>query len=162
LDYIFGGCEIGVHVAIDYTLSNGAANNPSSLHYLNKNRNQYTDAINSVCTILQDYDSDNMFPVYGFGGQIPYNPQGKASHCFALNGDIYAPEVSGVEGVLNAYYNSVKKVQLYGPTNFSETLGFVSGFAGYSEQEMSQANQKYTICLIITDGVITDFDATVD
>ena len=27
---------------------------------------------------------------------------------------------------------------------------------------MSQANQKYTICLIITDGIITDFDATVD
>lgn len=23
LDYIFGGCEIGVHVAIDFTLSNG-------------------------------------------------------------------------------------------------------------------------------------------
>ena len=23
LDYIFGGCEIGVHVAIDYTMSNG-------------------------------------------------------------------------------------------------------------------------------------------
>ena len=24
LDYVFGGCEIGVQVAIDYTLSNGA------------------------------------------------------------------------------------------------------------------------------------------
>jgi hypothetical protein len=23
LDYVFGGCEIGVHVAIDYTASNG-------------------------------------------------------------------------------------------------------------------------------------------
>lgn len=23
LDYVFGGCEIGVHVAVDYTLSNG-------------------------------------------------------------------------------------------------------------------------------------------
>jgi len=51
-----------------------------------------------------------MFPVYGFGGQIPNNPAGKPSHCFALNGDIYAPEVSGVDGVLNAYYNSLKKV----------------------------------------------------
>lgn len=27
---------------------------------------------------------------------------------------------------------------------------------------MSQYNQKYTICLIITDGIITDFDQTVD
>jgi hypothetical protein len=35
LDYIFGGCEIGVHVAIDYTLSNGPVKDPESLHYLN-------------------------------------------------------------------------------------------------------------------------------
>ena len=26
LDYVFGGCEIGVHVAVDYTLSNGQPN----------------------------------------------------------------------------------------------------------------------------------------
>lgn len=76
----------------------------------------------AVCEILQDYDADQMFPVYGFGGQVPYNPDGKASHCFALNGDIYKPEVAGVEGVLQAYYNSLTKVQLYGPTNFSPVL----------------------------------------
>jgi len=49
LDYIFGGCEIGVHVAIDYTLSNGDPKDKNSLHYLHGGRNQYTDAINSVC-----------------------------------------------------------------------------------------------------------------
>ena len=27
---------------------------------------------------------------------------------------------------------------------------------------MSQNNQKYSICLIITDGIITDFEKTVD
>lgn len=35
LDYIFGGCEINVHVAIDYTMSNGPVNEVDSLHYLN-------------------------------------------------------------------------------------------------------------------------------
>ena len=34
LDYIFGGCEINVHVAIDFTLSNGNPTSPKSLHYL--------------------------------------------------------------------------------------------------------------------------------
>jgi hypothetical protein len=34
LDYIFGGCEINVHVAIDFTLSNGNPTSPNSLHYL--------------------------------------------------------------------------------------------------------------------------------
>jgi hypothetical protein len=35
LNYIMGGCEIGVHVAIDFTLSNGAVHDPRSLHYFN-------------------------------------------------------------------------------------------------------------------------------
>jgi len=39
LDYIFGGCEINVHVAIDFTLSNGVPTNPNSLHYLNRQTN---------------------------------------------------------------------------------------------------------------------------
>ena len=100
MDYVFGGCEIGVQVAIDYTLSNGQVNNPTSLHYLRNGCNEYTDAINAVCSILQDYDADQMFPVYGFGGMIPGSPDQKASHCFALNGDIFAPEVSGVQGII--------------------------------------------------------------
>ena len=33
LDYIMGGCNINVHVAIDYTMSN-ASNNDPSLHYV--------------------------------------------------------------------------------------------------------------------------------
>lgn len=41
-----------------------------------------------------------MFPVYGFGGKIPNHPENKSSHCFALNGDIFRPEVSGVEGIM--------------------------------------------------------------
>jgi len=35
LDFIFGGCEIGVQVAIDFTLSNGRVTAPDSLHYIN-------------------------------------------------------------------------------------------------------------------------------
>lgn len=54
LDYVMGGTEIGVHVAIDYTMSNGDIRNPSSLHYLNPSTrtNQYTDALHEVVSIL--------------------------------------------------------------------------------------------------------------
>jgi hypothetical protein len=53
LDYVFGGCEIGVHVAVDYTMSNGNYGSPNSLHYLNQQRrNGYTDAINACLNIL--------------------------------------------------------------------------------------------------------------
>jgi len=54
LDYIFGGCEIGVHIAIDYTLSNGDPSSVSSLHYLNPNtrQNEYTKAIEAVMKVI--------------------------------------------------------------------------------------------------------------
>jgi len=42
--------------------------------------------------ILKDYDTDQMYPVYGFGGRLANSPSGQASHCFALNGDIFGPE----------------------------------------------------------------------
>ena len=85
---------MNVQVAIDFTGSNGDPRSPTSLHYLNPSTktNNYTEAINSVVSILQDYDDDNMFPVYGFGGVPPLSPGGKPSHCFALNGNILAPE----------------------------------------------------------------------
>jgi len=35
LEYVFGGCDIDLTMAIDFTLSNGAPNNPDSLHYWN-------------------------------------------------------------------------------------------------------------------------------
>jgi hypothetical protein len=52
--------------------------------------------------------------VYGFGGKLPERP--KVSHCFALNGDIFAPECEGVDGVIRAYRESLNKVDLYGGT----------------------------------------------
>ena len=63
-----------------------------------------------MCSILQDYDADQLFPVYGFGGKLPQCPDGQPSHCFALNGNIYNPEVNGLDGILQAYYNSLQKI----------------------------------------------------
>jgi len=52
LDFIFGGCKIGLSVAIDFTLSNGVPTEPNSLHNLNLDRNEYLKAIKSVGEIL--------------------------------------------------------------------------------------------------------------
>ena len=58
LEYIFGGCEIQLSVAIDFTLSNGPPSDKESLHYLDLNKNEYLHAIKSVGNILQYYDTD--------------------------------------------------------------------------------------------------------
>lgn len=46
--------------------------------------NAYAMALKAVGEIIQDYDSDKMFPALGFGAKLP--PDGRISHEFALVG----------------------------------------------------------------------------
>lgn len=109
--------------------------------------------------VLQYYDSDKEIPAYGFGAQVP-PAKGRASHCFALNGDIFAPECNALEGVVQAYQNALSKVALYGPTHFSEILAEINGRC--EQIEISSYNQEYHILMIITDGIINDMQKTID
>lgn len=51
--------------------------------------------------VLECYDKDKLFPVYGFGG-VPsgFDPDGDAFHCFPLNGNDKNPNVSTLPSVL--------------------------------------------------------------
>lgn len=44
--------------------------------------NAYAMALKAVGEIIQDYDSDKMFPALGFGAKLP--PDGRVSHEFPL------------------------------------------------------------------------------
>lgn len=94
----------------------------------------------------------------GYGARIP-NQTG-TSHCFALNGNIFDPEVDGIDGVVEAYEHSIKNVSLGGPTNFAPILKIVNEMT--EAMKCSQKDQKYNILMIITDGQISDMEATVD
>jgi hypothetical protein len=157
LDFVRGGCQLNLVVAIDCTASNGAPSDPASLHYRGRRAvgqlNEYERAILSVGTILQDYDADQRFPVFGFGGQVG----GRTEHCFPLTFDPNNVEVEGVAGIMQAYNLMLDVVSLSGPTNFAPVIRATSKLARCSQQQ-----QAYTTLLIITDGAITDLDATVD
>ncbi|XP_008291015.1 copine-8 [Stegastes partitus] len=154
LDYIKGGTQINFTVAIDFTASNGHPAQPTSLHYMSPYQlNTYAMALKAVGEIIQDYDSDKMFPALGFGAKLP--PDGRVSHEFALNGNPQNPYCTGIEGVMEAYYQSLKSVQLYGPTNFSPVINHVARYAA----SVSDGSQ-YFVLLIITDGVISDMAQT--
>ncbi|KAL7982730.1 hypothetical protein Chor_010328 [Crotalus horridus] len=154
LDYIKGGTQINFTVAIDFTASNGNPAHPTSLHYMNPYQlNAYGMALKAVGEIIQDYDSDKMFPALGFGAKLP--PDGRISHEFALNGNPQNPYCNGIDGVMEAYYMSLKSVQLYGPTNFAPVINHVARYAA-SIKDGSQ----YFVLLIITDGVISDMAQT--
>ena len=93
--------------------------------------NQYMHAIQSVGSILEQYDTDKKYPVYGFGGRLLETM--KVSHCFALNGDIFKPEVNGVQGIMNVYQHAIQRAGLLGPTYFAPIINYV---IGYCSQKM--------------------------
>lgn len=121
LEYIFGGCDIELSLAIDFTMSNGAIHDPKTLHSSDPRRNQYLQVMQSVGNVLQYYNSSKMINLYGYGGAFPAAPQ-RASHCFALNGNIFNPRVNGIPEAINHYQNALRNVNLYGPTYFSNVL----------------------------------------
>uniref|UniRef100_A0A8C1Q8A2 Copine family member IX n=1 Tax=Cyprinus carpio TaxID=7962 RepID=A0A8C1Q8A2_CYPCA len=154
VDFIRGGTQLNFTVAIDFTASNGNPSQPTSLHYMNPYQlNAYAMALKAVGEIVQDYDSDKLFPAYGFGAKLP--PDGKISHAFPLNSDCENANCVGIEGVLEAYYDCLRKVQLYGPTNFAPVINQVAQCAS----EVTDGSQ-YFVLLIITDGVISDMVQT--
>ena len=89
-------------LAIDYTASNGEPSNPTSLHYLGPN-NQYEKAIFNVGSVVEPYDNDKMFPVFGFGGIPRHMGINGVSHCFAVNGMVQQPNVNGIINIVNTY-----------------------------------------------------------
>ncbi|OXB65934.1 hypothetical protein ASZ78_002682 [Callipepla squamata] len=144
-------------VAIDFTASNGDPRNSCSLHYIHPYQpNEYLKALVAVGEICQDYDSDKMFPAFGFGARIP--PEYKVSHDFAINFNEDNPECAGIQGVVEAYQSCLPKLQLYGPTNIAPIIQKVAKSA--SEETNTKEASQYFILLILTDGVITDMADT--
>jgi len=156
LDYVQGGMELSFTVAIDFTASNGDPTKPDSLHYNDPSGkpNQYLTAIRAVGDIIQDYDTDKLFPALGFGARLP--PDGRVSHEFFLNMDSTNPYCQGVDGVISAYYQALNSVQLYGPTNFSPVINHVARVA----TTFKNNPDNFQVLLIITDGIICDMEAT--
>ena len=162
-EYMRSGWVISMVAAIDYTGSNGRRDDPNSLHYLGT-QNKYELAIRSVGKVIEPYDLDKSFPVYGFGG-IPRHmidpsllvsdTQSGVSHCFAINGNDACPAIGGVQGIVDTYKSTLPNIGLGGPTLFAPLL---RKFKNYVE-EMKEVSQ-YQILLILTDGDIHDMPET--
>ena len=98
VDYLRAGWEVSMTCAVDYTASNGNPSDTKSLHYLGGN-NQYETAIFNVGQVIEPYDSDRMFPVFGFGGIPRHLGVNGVSHCFAMNGNPMDPKINGIQNI---------------------------------------------------------------
>lgn len=63
--------------------------------------------------------------------------------CCAQNGNIENPYCNGMEGILEAYHQSLKTVQLYGPTNFSPVVNHV---ARYERKSPPSRRDAHPLC----------------
>lgn len=156
LDYIIGGCEISLVIAIDFSASNGNPQERGTLHFWDSmDVNEYEMAIRAVGDILAAYDSDQLFPAYGFGAKLPPDFL-ELNHKFSLT-TTDDPTCHTIEEVLHMYRHALYNVRLSGPTQFTE---IIRAAADHARADAEQNEQSYTILLIITDGIINDFDST--
>lgn len=169
MEYLKGGwCDFGLVCAIDFTSSNGDPRKPGTRHY-NPGPgvgpappNEYEAAMRAVGNMLASYSSDSRIPSYGFGANLP--PSYNVSHCFPVTEhELGDPFCNGVDGLVRAYQATLNRVQLYGPTIFSEVLRTVGVIVSRRTEAAVRAGNNslaYTVLLILTDGVISDYDAT--
>ena len=61
---------------------------------------------------------------------------GMAQHCFSLNGNIFDPELNGLDGVIDAYKQALNKIAFYGPNYMAHVLRMVVNFA--EKEKVSQ------------------------
>ena len=66
------------------------------------------------------YDSDKMFPVYGFGAKIW--PHDQVCHRFPCNFSEETPQCFRIDGVLEVYKNCLEHIELWGPTCFAPMI----------------------------------------
>uniref|UniRef100_A0A914YTN4 C2 domain-containing protein n=1 Tax=Panagrolaimus superbus TaxID=310955 RepID=A0A914YTN4_9BILA len=155
LDFISGGTELDFTVAIDFTKSNLPMEDQSSLHHIDgENINQYEIAIMAVAEICQHYNRSKIFRAYGFGAKIP--PDTKTHYNFPLNVVTNDPHCYGITGLLEAYLIAQSRVELSGPTDYSHTIRLAAKRAASFPEDGS----KYSVLLILTDGVIGDMEET--
>ena len=160
VSFLQGGMKLNFVVAVDFTASNRPPDNPQSLHYMgNPDRpSQYWQALNAVGRVLEGYIPDGYMTALGFGGILP-GMGDTPSFDFALTGQP-DPRVRGVGGLLEAYETAIRNVRLAGPTNFEPLLRNAMSLC--DTNPVSQRNQHFSVVLILTDGIITDLENTIE
>jgi len=166
------GTDISVVFAIDFTSSNGTPREEHSLHKIVdladlsdfNSLNQYQKAITSIGKILEVYDNNKEFGVYGYGAQFGEDDEEPMQFEYPLTGDDQNPNVKGIDEVLKVYYKTLETVKLGFPTNFAPIIHKICRQAkknGVEKRKNEKVLKQYTILTIITDGEISDMKETI-
>ena len=119
----------------------------------------YMQAIRMAMNVLDYYDTDGYVPFLGFGAKLPpfFNT---VSQCFAVNGNIFYPELVGIDNLMRAYVKCAEEVQFHGPSAFAPVVRFLTKMA--SHRPVTQDDQFYHIMVLVVNGHVSDMEATVE
>nr|XP_054749300.1 uncharacterized protein LOC129254798 [Lytechinus pictus] len=139
-------------IGVDFSASNEWQGRKSykfghNLHDISNGKtfNPYQRVLSIIGSTLEQFDSDHMIPVYGFGDKITRD---EAVFPFKETG---LPCVGFID-VLEKYHKVARTVELGGPTSFEPIIR--------KAIEIVQDKQSYHLLLIITDGQIKDAERT--
>jgi hypothetical protein len=157
LDYLAEGIKYVPIFAIDFSLANLTFDNNRCLHHLNPSKpNIYLKVIESISRMYEGWAE--FFIGYGFGAKV-VPKKSETSNCFAINGNIFKPFIQNSEGLVKAYKDTLRRVEITLPVNMEGVVKMANQFAYY--EMISKSFQKYFLLVIISAGVIDDFDETV-
>lgn len=164
-------CVLDLFMAIDFTSSNGDANQPGTLHdRCSTSFNVYEETIISFGNALAPY-SDGV-SLRGFGAKFNDTIQ----HIFRCGPDDKIPKSHGVHGILRAYKSVFDSgLTMSGPTVFDDVILAAGARARKhqiaSSQTLQQQEQgstttttppphQYCVLLVITDGLAKVLEET--
>ena len=152
-------CQFNFCVAIDFTSSNGdPINDESSLHFQSESLNDYEETIMAVGQAIEGYSGDRSCSVWGFGAKFG---DGVVRHLFQCGPN---PQVKGVNNILEAYRSIFSSgFTMSGPTVFLKVIQAAAMQAKAHHQARITGRESamiYTVLLVITDGIMDDFDET--
>jgi Copine len=157
-NYINQGCEVDFCVAIDFTSSNGDPRLESSLHYQSQDIfNDYEETISAIGQALSIYSKSQEHSVWGFGSKFPGSDS--VQHLFRCGP---SNTVFGVDGILSAYRYIFEtgSFVMSGPTVFTKVIHAAALRARSHHNALRKDYLRYTVLLVITDGIMDDFDET--
>jgi len=100
--------------AVDFTISNGQPLTQDSLHTMDEEKNEYSQALETVGKVLSSFEQDKKIPAYGFGAQA--SSTDPLPYMFALESETGQVELEDMDAVVDAYWKRLEDVKLGGPT----------------------------------------------
>ena len=154
LQYLSGGCEMDLMVAIDCTIANGDWRDENSLHFHSEDwLNDYQAVIHKIGSIFDAYEGKRDYTMWGYGAEIRgvYQPQ------FSIGG-----RLKSADDMVKAYDELLVGANSQLEFGQAAELKHVIQTGMYRAIKTSRGQQCYSTLVILTAGPITDLQDSID